>query len=79
MIYVMMHAIGIFAFIIGGISLGPKAVHPAWAYVAIYVILYAGFMSPKVLRDIEGSLSRAVLLAYFIVLPLVAAQWLLTH
>ena len=79
MIYVMMHAIGIFAFIIGGISLGPKAVHPAWAYVAIYVILYAGFMSPKVLRDTEGSLSRAVLLAYFIVLPLIAAQWLLTH
>ena len=79
MIYVMMHAIGIFAFIIGGISLGPKAVHPAWAYVAIYVILYAGFMSPKVLRDTEGSLSRAVLLAYFIGLPLVAAQWLLTH
>lgn len=79
MIYVMMHAIGIFAFIIGGISLGPKAVHPAWAYVAIYVILYAGFMSPKVLRDTEGSLSRVVLLAYFIGLPLVAAQWLLTH
>ena len=79
MIYKIIEAIAIFAFIIGGVSLGPKAVHPAWAYVAIYVILYAGFMSPKVLRDTEGSLSRAVLLAYFIGLPLVAAQWLLTH
>lgn len=78
-LFKIIQAMGIFAFIIGGVSLGPKAVHPAWAYVAIYVILYAGFMAPRIIKDTGESLSRAILLAYFVGLPLMAAQWLLTH
>ena len=68
-----------FIFIIGGVSLGPKAVNPAWAYVAIFVIIYAGLMGPKHVMAQENAATKALLLGYFVGLPILAAQWLLTH
>lgn len=79
MIRNILHTIGTLFFIFGGISLGLKAVHPAFAYVAIYVILYAGFMGPKLIKAQEHADTQAVVFAWFVGLPIVAAQWLLTH
>lgn len=79
MIRNILHTIGTLFFIFGGVSLGSKAVHPAFAYVAIYVILYAGFMGPKLIKAQENADAQAVVFAWFVGLPIVAAQWLLTH
>lgn len=79
MIRNILHTIGTLFFIFGGISLGLKAVHPAFAYVAIYVILYAGFMGPKLIKAQEHADTQAVVFAWFVGLPIMAAQWLLTH
>ena len=78
-LFKIIQAMGIFAFIIGGVSLGPKAVHPAWAYVAIFVIIYAGLMGPKLIKAQEHADAQALLFGYFVGLPLIAARWLLTH
>ena len=66
-------------FIFGGMSLGPKAVNPVWAYVAIFVIIYAGLMGPKLVMQQENAATKAFMLGYFVGLPILAAQWLLTH
>lgn len=79
MIRNILHTIGTLFFIFGGVSLGSKAVHPAFAYVAIYVILYAGFMGPKLIKAQENADAQAVVFAWFVGLPITAAQWLLTH
>lgn len=79
MIRNILHTIGTLFFIFGGVSLGSKAVHPAFAYVAIYVILYAGLMGPKLIKAQENADAQAVVFAWFVGLPIVAAQWLLTH
>lgn len=80
MIRNILHTIGTLFFIFGGVSLGPKAVHPAFAYVAIYVILYAGFMGPReMLSNQDNTAGQAVVFAWFVGLPIMAAQWLLTH
>ena len=75
----IVHGICTFIFIIGGVSLGLKAVHPAWAYVAIFVIIYAGLMGPKLVMQQENAATKAFMLGYFVGLPILAAQWLLTH
>lgn len=79
MIRNILHTIGTLFFIFGGVSLGSKAVHPAFAYVAIYVILYAGLMGPKLIKAQENADAQAVVFAWFVGLPITAAQWLLTH
>ena len=79
MIRDILHTIGTLFFIFGGVSLGPKAVHPAFAYVAIFVIIYAGLMGPKLIKAQEHADAQALLFGYFVGLPLIAARWLLTH
>ena len=79
MIRNIVHGICTFIFIIGGVSLGLKAVHPTWAYVAIFVIIYAGLMGPKLIKAQEHADAQALLFGYFVGLPLIAARWLLTH
>ena len=79
MIRDILHTIGTLFFIFGGVSLGPKAVHPAFAYVAIFVIIYAGLIGPKLIKAQEHADAQALLFGYFVGLPLIAARWLLTH
>ena len=79
MIRNILHTIGTLFFIFGGVSLGPKAVHPAFAYVAIFVIIYAGLMGPKLIKAQEHADAQALLCGYFVGLPLIAARWMLTH
>ena len=79
MIRNILHTMCTLIFIFGGMSLGPKAVNPAWAYVAIFVIIYAGLMGPKLIKAQEHADAQALLFGYFVGLPLIAARWLLTH
>ena len=79
MIRNILHTMCTLIFIFGGMSLGPKAVNPAWAYVAIFVIIYAGLMGPKHVMAQENAATKAFLFGYFVGLPILAAQWLLTH
>ena len=74
MIRDILHTIGTLFFIFGGVSLGPKAVHPAFAYVAIFVIIYAGLMGPKLIKAQEHADAQALLFGYFVGLPLIAAR-----
>ena len=79
MIRDILHTMCTLIFIFGGMSLGPKVVNPAWAYVAIFVIIYAGLMGPKLIKAQEHADAQALLFGYFVGLPLIAARWLLTH
>lgn len=71
--------IAVFVFIMGGVSLGPNATHPAWAFMAIYVIYFSAFLGPRIVANEKNTATAALLLGWLVGLPLMAAQWLLTH